>query len=68
MNVLCIGDIVGHAGREALEGLLPKLKDELKVDLRSPTEKCRRRLQANTADCRPSFSRGMRFSHLGDHA
>lgn len=31
MNVLCIGDIVGKAGRHALEGLLPELKKEYDI-------------------------------------
>jgi len=31
MNVLCIGDIVGKAGRHALEGLLPELKKEFDI-------------------------------------
>lgn len=32
MNILCIGDIVGKPGREALEGLLSDLKKELEID------------------------------------
>ena len=32
MNVLCIGDIVGKAGRHALEELLPAIKEEYKID------------------------------------
>ncbi len=33
MNILCIGDIVGRPGREAVDGLLPQLKKEFAVDL-----------------------------------
>lgn len=33
MNILCIGDVVGEAGRHALEELLPGLKKEHKIDL-----------------------------------
>ena len=33
MKILCIGDVVGRPGREAIGGLLPKLKEELKIDL-----------------------------------
>ncbi len=33
MNILCIGDIVGRPGREAVGGLLPKLKEEFQIDL-----------------------------------
>ena len=32
MNILCIGDIVGEAGRRALEDLLPGIKEELQID------------------------------------
>ncbi len=32
MNILCIGDIVGKPGRQAIEGLLPQLKEEHKLD------------------------------------
>ena len=32
MNILCIGDVVGRAGREAVEKLLPGLKQELSLD------------------------------------
>ncbi len=32
MNVLCIGDIVGRPGREALEHCLDKIKEEYQVD------------------------------------
>lgn len=32
MNILCIGDIVGSPGREALEALLPALKEEFNID------------------------------------
>ncbi len=32
MNVLCIGDVVGKAGRRALEELLPVIKEEYKID------------------------------------
>jgi len=33
MNILCIGDIVGRPGREALTELLPKIKKEHSIDL-----------------------------------
>lgn len=33
MNILCIGDIVGKPGREAIEKFLPDLKKEYLVDL-----------------------------------
>ncbi len=33
MRILFIGDVVGRPGREAIEGLLPGLRDELEVDL-----------------------------------
>lgn len=33
MRILFIGDVVGRPGREAIEGLLPALRDELEVDL-----------------------------------
>lgn len=32
MNILCIGDIVGSAGRQTVEGLLPGLKKEFDLD------------------------------------
>ncbi len=32
MNILCIGDIVGRPGREAVHTLLPGLKDEYAID------------------------------------
>jgi metallophosphoesterase (TIGR00282 family) len=32
MNILCIGDIVGKPGREALEGLLESIKKEHNID------------------------------------
>ncbi|MCB9771539.1 MAG: TIGR00282 family metallophosphoesterase [Candidatus Omnitrophica bacterium] len=32
MNVLCVGDVVGKAGRYALEEFLPKIKEEYKID------------------------------------
>ena len=32
MNILCIGDIVGKPGRDALRALLPGLKKEYKID------------------------------------
>lgn len=32
MNILCIGDIVGKPGREALEKCLPELKKKYKID------------------------------------
>ncbi len=32
MNILFIGDIVGRPGRDSIEGLLPKLKKEFKLD------------------------------------
>lgn len=32
MNILCIGDIVGRPGREALEHLLDQVKEEYQVD------------------------------------
>ena len=32
MNILCIGDIVGSAGRQAVESLLPGLKKEFSLD------------------------------------
>lgn len=33
MNILCVGDVVGEAGRHALEELLPGIKEEFSVDL-----------------------------------
>jgi 2',3'-cyclic-nucleotide 2'-phosphodiesterase len=33
MRILFIGDVVGRPGRDAIEGLLPRLRDELEVDL-----------------------------------
>ncbi len=33
MRALFIGDIVGRPGREAVEGLLPRLRDELEIDV-----------------------------------
>lgn len=33
INILCIGDVVGRPGREAVASLLPKLKDEYALDL-----------------------------------
>jgi len=33
MNILCIGDIVGKAGREVLENKLPEIKKRHKIDL-----------------------------------
>ncbi len=33
MNVLCVGDIVGSAGRQAVETLLPCLKKEFNLDV-----------------------------------
>jgi hypothetical protein len=33
MNILCVGDVVGKAGRTMLYELLPKLKEELALDL-----------------------------------
>ena len=32
MNILCIGDIVGKPGRQALEGLLEGIKKEFNID------------------------------------
>lgn len=32
MNILCVGDIVGQAGRDAVKELLPELKKELALD------------------------------------
>ncbi len=32
MNILCIGDVVGKAGRQVLEEELPKLKEEFALD------------------------------------
>ena len=32
MNILCIGDIVGRPGREALAHALPKIKKEHSID------------------------------------
>ena len=32
MNILCIGDIVGRGGRNTVQGLLPSLKEEFKLD------------------------------------
>ncbi|MCX5680710.1 MAG: YmdB family metallophosphoesterase, partial [Candidatus Omnitrophica bacterium] len=32
MNILCIGDIVGKPGREAVQKLLPQLVEEHKID------------------------------------
>jgi len=31
-NVLCIGDIVGKAGRKVLDELLPKIIEDYKID------------------------------------
>src|SRR5438105_7397501 len=33
MRILCVGDVVGRPGRDAVAALLPKLRDELKIDL-----------------------------------
>ncbi|MBU4334810.1 MAG: TIGR00282 family metallophosphoesterase [Candidatus Omnitrophica bacterium] len=33
MNILCLGDIVGKPGRQAVEELLPALKEEHSIDL-----------------------------------
>ena len=33
MNILCIGDVVGKPGRQAVEELLPGLKEEFDIDL-----------------------------------
>ena len=33
MNILCIGDIVGRPGREAVAYALPKIKKEYAIDL-----------------------------------
>ena len=33
MKILCVGDIVGEPGREALQKLLPGLKEEFNIDL-----------------------------------
>ena len=32
MKILCIGDIVGKPGREAVETLVPQLKNEFGID------------------------------------
>jgi calcineurin-like phosphoesterase len=32
MRILFIGDVVGRPGRDAIEGLLPRLREELEVD------------------------------------
>ena len=32
MNILCIGDVVGKPGRNALRELLPSLKEEFSLD------------------------------------
>ncbi len=32
MNILCIGDVVGEPGRNAIRELLPKIKEELRID------------------------------------
>lgn len=33
MRILCVGDIVGEAGRKALEELLPGIREEFQIDL-----------------------------------
>ena len=33
MRILFVGDVVGRPGRDAVSALLPKLRDELKIDL-----------------------------------
>ena len=33
MRILFVGDVVGRPGRDAVEGLLPRLRDELEVDV-----------------------------------
>src|SRR2546423_14605911 len=33
MRILFVGDVVGRPGRDAVAALLPKLRDELRVDL-----------------------------------
>ena len=32
MNILCVGDVVGKPGRDAVEGLLPGLRKEFSLD------------------------------------
>ncbi len=32
MNILCLGDVVGQVGRNAINALLPSMREELKVD------------------------------------
>ncbi|MDX6568429.1 MAG: 2,3-cyclic-nucleotide 2-phosphodiesterase, partial [Gaiellales bacterium] len=33
MRILFVADVVGHPGREAVERLVPRLRDELELDL-----------------------------------
>ena len=33
MNILCVGDVVGHIGCDHLKAVLPKVKRELAVDV-----------------------------------
>jgi len=68
MNILCIGDIVGSPGREAVEKLLPTLKEEYKIDLvTANAENAAGGLGLTSRLAKEIFKMGCDALTLGDH-
>ncbi len=68
MNILCIGDIVGKSGREAVRQLLPGIKEEFKIDVViANAENCAGGMGVTSRLARNLFSYGCDILTLGDH-
>ncbi|MCA9398551.1 MAG: TIGR00282 family metallophosphoesterase [Candidatus Omnitrophica bacterium] len=68
MNVLCIGDIVGKPGRDALAGLLPDLKKRYSVDFTVVNaENAAHGAGLTTKIAKDFFNLGCDVLTLGDH-
>lgn len=68
MNILCIGDVVGQAGRQALEELLPGIKKEYEIDFTiANTENAAGGAGLTPRIAGQLFRAGCDFMTLGDH-
>ncbi len=69
MNILCIGDIVGQPGREALAKALPKLKQEHSIDfVIANAENASGGCGLTPKNAEEIFACGVDVITLGDHA
>ena len=69
MNILCIGDIVGKPGRNAIAGLLRDLREEFRIDfVVANAENAAGGSGLTSRIAKQLFKDGCDVLTLGDHA